>query len=158
MKKNVIAEFFNVVIIICLCRLFRLGIVGYRKRVKKQLSYYKLLLNWNLSDTKDEKLGANLSERGYKNVMIYGAGDLGKILYHKINTSVNVCAFIEKNPKAEQIENIPILSCNDAKSKMEETDCIIVTPIFDFEAIQRELPIKDNKVSIIPLDTLIYDL
>ncbi|MCX4338622.1 MAG: hypothetical protein OSJ72_03160 [Lachnospiraceae bacterium] len=158
MKKIIVVELLNAAIIVCLCWLFRLGIVSYRKGVKKQLSYYKLLLNWNLSDTGNEKLGAILSERGYKNVMIYGAGDLGKILYHKINSSVNVCAFIEKNPNSGQMEDIPILSCNDAKLKMGEIDCIIVTPFFDFEAIRQELSMQDNKISIIPLDTLIHDL
>lgn len=154
----IILESVNIVIILCLCRLFRLGIVNYRKRIKKQLSYYKLLLNWNLCDARNEKLVAHLLECGYKNIMIYGAGDLGKIFYHKINTNVNVCAFIEKNPKTEKVYNIPILSCKDVKLQRSKIDCIIVTPIFEFEPIQRELMKEDNKVPIIPLDTLIRDL
>ncbi len=150
--------FVNVLLIIGLAYLFRLGIVNDRKRVKKQLSYYKLLLHWNLCDTENEKLGAYLLGCGYKKVMIYGAGDLGEILYHKIKTCVNVGAFIEKNPKTEQIEGIPVLSCKDAGLKMDDIDCIIVTPIFDFGSIQRELSDKDSEVAIVSLDTLIYGL
>lgn len=153
--KIIIVEFVNAVIILFLCIVFRMGIVGYRKKFKKQLSYYKLLLNWNLRDAKNERLGAYILECGYKNVMIYGAGDLGKILFQKIKANVKVCAFIEKNPKVERIENIPILSCNNAKIEMNEIDCIIVTPIFDFESIRRELSNQNKKVLIIPLDELI---
>lgn len=154
----IIWGFVNILFILGLSYLFRLGIVNDRKRVKKQLSYYKLLLNWNLCDTENEKLGAYILGCGYKEVMIYGAGDLGKILYHKINTSVNICAFIEKNPKAEQIEGIQVLSCKDAKLKMSDIDCIIVTPIFDFDSIRQELSNKDSKAAVVSLDTLIYGL
>ena len=90
----IIWGFVNILFILGLSYLFRLGIVNDRKRVKKQLSYYKLLLNWNLCDTENEKLGAYILGCGYKEVMIYGAGDLGKILYHKINTTVNICALL----------------------------------------------------------------
>lgn len=56
------------------------------------------------------------------------------------------------------MENIPILPCKDVKFKANEIDCIIVTPIFDLEAIRQELSINENEVSIIPLDALIHDL
>ncbi len=156
--KIIIVEFLNAIIILCLCRLFRLGIVCYRKKVKKQLSYYKLLINWNLCDARNEKLCSYMMKTGYRRVMIYGAGDLGKIFYYKIKEKIKVYAFVEKLPKRDYIGDVPILSCEEAKQQMGETDCIIVTPVFDFEKIQRELSGGDYNVPIIPLDMLIYNL
>lgn len=154
----IIIEVINVIIILSLFVLFRLGIINYRKSVKKQISYYKLLLNWDLSDVHNEKLCAYMLECGYKNIMIYGAGDLGKVLYSKIATHVNVCAFIEKAPKADYIENVPIFSCNKATKQMNQIDCIVVTPIFDFLSIQQDLSNIDGNIPIVSLDELIYNL
>lgn len=155
--KAVLIVIVNIAIILILLILFRKAIVNIRKGVKKQKAYYTLLVNWSIYDVDNEKLSTYMGTNNYKKVMIYGAGDLGKVLYKKIYKYVEICAFIEEKPRVDTIESIPVISSKNAKKRLNEVDCVIITPIFEYSKICRSLSGDEYLSTFIPLDELIHN-
>ena len=80
-------------------------------------------------------------KRNFLNVAIYGMGRLGDMLYVLLqNSSFRVQYVIDK--KADSfIYDVPVFLPNDAdlKTKTQDVDAVIVTPVVDRDAIKEEL-------------------
>lgn len=104
------------------------------KKSNKFRYYYNLLNHW--MDLKEQN-GNIFDQYNYKEVAIYGYGNLGKHLLHDIREK-NICCkcIFDKN-----IENTQIFTneMNVFLEKVGSVDKIIVTPIFVYDAICEEL-------------------
>lgn len=86
------------------------------------------------------------------NIVIYGAGNIGKAFFNKCHKCCNVECFLEENPKANNYRGIPILSWD----KVNEIACdnFIITPLYDMPNIENMFAIHCPKANLIPVDTL----
>lgn len=61
---------------------------------------YSLLSQWVKNEINDIKLSNWISENGFKNMVIYGLGDLGIVLYKYLENIDSVISVTDKNPQA----------------------------------------------------------
>lgn len=79
-------------------------------------------------------------KHNYKSVIIYGIGELGKLLIYELEkTDVNVVCGVDQNDL--KVSGIQIMKPDDS---IPSADVIIVTPIFCYERIKKMLQIKTN--------------
>lgn len=68
------------------------------------------------------------------NVIIYGGGGIGKILYNKIKYKCSIICFIDESIDKGMYDNIPIIRIKDLVN-INNIDTIIITPIYDYDKI-----------------------
>ena len=73
-------------------------------------------------------------------IAMYGAGLLGELFYRTIEDSaIEVACFIDKEAGVEEgLNGIPLYPLEDYEYK-GDVDAIIVTPVFYFDDIKKEL-------------------
>ena len=72
-----------------------------------------------------------------KTYIIYGAGDIGKLLADKIKAQVKIKCFLDQKPYQDEYHGIPILKLSDYQ--YDEKSLIIVIPTYDYDIIQTSL-------------------
>ncbi|MCI9079049.1 MAG: glycosyltransferase family 2 protein [Lachnospiraceae bacterium] len=115
------------------------------KKTERLQGYYELLNKWVSVKSRGAAIDEFLIKQGWKNVSIYGYGEIGKRLYEEIGQSqlVNVVSVIDNSYKSSDIFNgISICSLSD---ELPIADITIITPVFAFENIKKDL----NKKGII---------
>lgn len=97
-------------------------------------------------------------EYGYRKIAIYGAGDIGKLLYEEVkNSDINVCYFVDRNAEGlRELENIPVIPINNIKH-MEEVDAIVITPLGNYDAICKSLAETVPEMRTISLREAVYE-
>lgn len=87
-----------------------------------------------------------------ENIVIYGAGNIGKAFFNKIREICSVECFIDGNPKENEYKGIPILPL----SRVNEIVCdnFIITPSYDIVNIENWFSEYYRKVNLISIDTL----
>ena len=143
------------------------GIIYYNKKsfeksgelLGRYKSYYQLANQWLVNKNECKDIESYFENNDIHKVAIYGMGTLGDLIYNDLkNTKINVEYFIDKNADALYYgdDNIVVVGLDDIE-KQEYVDAIIVTPIFDFEEIEKILSQK-TKVEIKSLEDVIYGL
>lgn len=130
-----------------------------KKRVEKKLealdtyrAYYDLTLNWL---RRKEDVCQYFRDNNYKTIGIYGSGTLGELFYENIAPSdVKVACFIEKEPLKTVMNNIPIVSIDNA-CLYGNLETIVVTPINNFTQIKEDLVNAGVKTDIVSLKAVI---
>jgi lactate dehydrogenase-like 2-hydroxyacid dehydrogenase len=114
---------------------------------------------WMENRNAGKMLDAYFREHGYKTIAIYGAGDLGKLLYEELkNTDIKVLYFIDRNAEGlYQIEDIPVIDL-DAVTENKGIDALVVTPLGDYNVICSDLIGIAPEVSILSLKDAVYEL
>lgn len=86
-------------------------------------------------------------------IMIYGAGNIGKILYRKIKKRCQVVCFIDKSGNEKEYKGIPIIRPKDLKRFGWKNSKIIITATYEYEKIKKQLhKICGNELNIQSLD------
>ena len=99
--------------------------------------YYHTMRRWLEYKVNDFSLKPYFSCNHISSIIIYGAGDIGRLLMSElINEDIDVVAFIDKNTYGCEIEGIKVLSIYD---EIPVADLIIVTPVFAFNDIKKTL-------------------
>lgn len=138
------------------------GIYGYRKvekmilekekKVLKFKDYYKMTSKWLEIKNQDKNLSDYFKDNEWKNIAIYGMGELGKRLCEELaESSININYVIDKEAYSKY-SDIKTVSMEE---ELELVDVIVVTPIFDYESIRVSLEEKTNS-KIISLEDVIY--
>lgn len=86
-------------------------------------------------------------------VIIYGAGRIGKELYKKIKPFTKVRCFVDRNEYGLEFQGIPICALDDRI--FDEKAVMIVSTTYDFEKIEASVRKRCKDVDVISLDTLI---
>ncbi len=94
----------------------------------------------------------------YQTIAIYGAGDLGRLLYEEIRgTDVIVKYFVDRNAEGiHQIDGIPVITIQELHD-MEEVDALIITPIGNYDAISQVLARHAPEMRTLSLREAVYE-
>lgn len=95
---------------------------------------------------------------GYKEIAIYGAGDVGNLIYEEVkNSDVKVKYFVDRNGEGlGTIDEIPVITLNDIE-KIEEVDIMVVSPIDNYDAICRDLLKISPNIRTLSLKDAVYE-
>lgn len=124
------------------------------QKVDKFKKYYQLTNQWLMLKNMNKTIADYLINKGYKSIAIYGMGELGNRLYEDlVNSPVEVIYAIDKYPD----NNFAELRFCELSEDMEPVDLIIVTPVFDYDDIQRNIS-SNVSYNILSLEDIIYDI
>lgn len=112
-----------------------------KNRADKNASVIATLNQLFMAVQNNRDIAGYLLSKGYKNIAIYGLGNVGRRLLDILdNSEVNVLFGIDTN--AENIaERVKVIHIGEIA---EEPDLIIVTPIYSYEEIKTQLMEKVN--------------
>lgn len=122
-------------------------------KIKKFKNYYNLANKWLIINNQGRNIAEYFDKNGWHNIAIYGIGELGNRLYEELlESNVKIHYAIDKEA-SNRYSNIKVLTMDD---DLEPVDVIIVTPIFDYDAICVLLE-KKTDIRIISLEDVIYN-
>ena len=117
-------------------------------------SYYHLIHQWWTLREKGVFLVKWFHDRGYREVAIYGLGEIGFHLMHELrHDGIKICYGIDRQQR-EAVE-LPVLKNN--LNTYPQVDALVVTPIVDFVNIREQLYSK-MKMPIISLLEIVQEL
>ncbi|AGF58309.1 gas vesicle protein [Clostridium saccharoperbutylacetonicum] len=120
--------------------------------IERYTTYYNMLNQWLILKTEGRSLEEYFKENNYNKVAIYGMGELGCRLYEDLkDTSIEVKYCIDRNLDGVYSE-LDVFSLDD---ELEEVDAIVVSPVYDFEVIEKNISEKVD-YSVISLEDVIY--
>ena len=95
---------------------------------------------------------------GYKRIGIYGAGDIGKLLYEEIKDSdIKVAYFVDRNADALKVlDEIPVITIQEIL-EMDKVDALVITPIGNYGEINRTLVQVVPEMCTISLKDAVYE-
>ena len=110
-------------------------------KINKFKKYYILLDQWLSMKQTGTDILTYFKENRYEKVAIYGMGELGNRLYDELkDTEIDVIYGIDKNSKS-LYSDLKVYSLDD---DFEPADVIVVTAIFAYSEIKKELSKKTN--------------
>lgn len=121
---------------------------------------YDILYKWMLCDIHDRSVVDLLQKQQIKSVAIYGAAELGVILYRKLqNSPIKVDCFIDKYSMATHygVEDIEIIKPGDLE-KRSDIDLIIIAVTNVVDEIKRDLDGLGNQIPVASLEDLVMDM
>lgn len=122
----------------------------YKRRMKRNLSNMMLFNDWLDFLYSGGKIEQYFYNQGYKRIMIYGNGYIGKRLKQALRqTDIDVIAIMDKVVSSDE-EGLVI----DADSAIPDVDCIVITPVFFYDEISAMLGEKTN-VPIVSMQIVI---
>ena len=108
---------------------------------------FNILGEWLSMYERGEHIAKKLLELNIETVGIYGMGILGSHLYRQLdNTKVKVNYIIDKN----DLKGIYTAKLIKPCDHMENIDAVIVTPVYQFNNIKRNI-LKYNDIEVISL-------
>jgi hypothetical protein len=112
--------------------------------------YYDVLCEWLDMKREGQDVSGYFEHNGIKTIAIYGMGQLGLNLYYDLqdvkNVDVKYC--IDNFMKNRDLFDFDILT-TDMLGNVESVDAIIVTPMHQFDVIEKDLqPYCDNILSL----------
>lgn len=93
-------------------------------------------------------------EYSYKNIALYGIGNIGKLLSKELEESSIIIKYYIDNAVSGKLNGIPIYSSDD---ELPEVDAIVVIPIYAYDQIEKQLSEKVN-CDIVSLEHIIYEV
>ena len=121
----------------------------------KYLILFLLMNEWVKVKQMNLSISDILMKNGYRRIGIYGMSYVGQRLVDELeNKAVEVKYCIDKNTtgstyKSKKITNIDGID--------KDVDCIVVTPVFYFDEIAKEIRDKVS-VKVVSLEEIIYGL
>lgn len=126
------------------------NIVIQKKKVNKFREYYKCLDYWLELKEKGLELRKEFSRRSINSIAIYGNGVLCDHLITELeNTDIAIQYIIDRG-HGKEYRGITVLN----EYNLSPIDAVIVTPLFDFDAIKKNINEKSN-VNVLSLFDLI---
>ncbi|WP_144351384.1 nucleoside-diphosphate sugar epimerase/dehydratase [Sporomusa termitida] len=125
----------------------------------KYFESFVTLKRWMENRNAGKNLASYFVDHHYKTVGIYGAGDLGSLLYAELKGSnIKVKYFVDRNSEGLlQVAGVPVIALNDIP-KHAHIDVLIVTPIGNFDEICRDLIQIVPELSVISLKDAVYEV
>lgn len=129
------------------------------EKFEQQKNYYAVTQQWLVNKNEGKSLKTYFDTHGYKNIAIYGMGTISELLYQEIkDIDVKVSYFIDKN--ADEIhyglDDIPI--CGLDAIEDESIDAIVVTPIYFYDEIVKDLENQGVSTEIVSLEDVVYEI
>ncbi len=111
----------------------------------------------------NKNAGKNFAEYfqqcGYRTVAIYGAGDIGKLLFDELKQSdIEVKYFVDRNGEGiHEMEGLPVVTIPQV-AEMEEVDVLVITLINAYDAICRMLAGFAPEVRTLSIKEAVYEI
>jgi len=125
----------------------------------KENDYYKMyhvLRKWNIVG--NDSVVKWLCRRRYRNVAVYGMGDLGQKLNHDLESTKIHVQYAMDQYAGGMTANVPIVR-SDSFLEMPEVDIVIVTVISSYDAVKKDLMSQGcSSDKIISLQQIIDDM
>ena len=130
--------------------------ISYAERYK---DYYKLTKEWVTLKQDDKNIEDWFKNNNINTIAIYGLGTMAELLYNEIKGKIKVINFIDKNSDELYmgLDSIPVVAPAEIVNA-ENIDAIIITPIYDFDAINDELEALGVTQTIRSLEDVIYEI
>lgn len=152
----------NIIVIIAfLFVIWRLGynanmvIKKKNDQISRFKSYYNILNHWLMIKQEGINIAEELDRRGYKNIAIYGMGEVGNRLFSELKgTEINIKYCLDKNA-ASRFYDTNIIYPN--LDKYEKVDCMIITIPFAMENIVKDIDSKCD-FPLISISDIIMEL
>ena len=121
---------------------------------QKHLALFLMMNQWVAVKQRGKNLADYLEKMGYKTIAIYGMSYAGERLLEELqSSSIQVKYAIDK--KADRIySDIDIVTLEE---RLEHVDAVVVTPVFFFDEIRKELS-KKIDCPIISLEDILYEV
>ena len=108
-------------------------IIDERDKYEK---YYIAVSRWKTNEI-SRPVYKFLKEAGYRNIAVYGAKELGKLVYEELKDSdISVNYMIDKDAEKYEINGINIYYPEEI---LPRVDAIVVTPFHYYKSIKRNL-------------------
>lgn len=122
--------------------------------IERYRTYYDMLNQWIILKTEGRSLEEYFKNNNYNKIAIYGMGEIGCRLYEELKeTNIEVKYCIDKNLDGVYSE-LDVFSLED---DLEEVDVIVVSPVYDFEEIEKTIS-ETVGYSVISLEHIIYEM
>lgn len=134
---------------------FRLnGIIAEKQNEKEKFRImYQLMEKWMRIKQRGKGIETYFNTYGYKNIAIYGLGDIGRLLINELkDSSVNIAYGIDKNINVSDV--VEVVSPSE---ELKDVDAIVVTAIAYFDEIDQMLSEK-VRCPVLSLEDIIYEL
>lgn len=123
-------------------------------KADKFKTYYNMLNQWLALKQENKNLAQYFKDNKYNSIAIYGMGEMGTRLLEELKSSdIEVTCAIDQNA-SNTFSEIKVLNSDD---EIPEVDAIIVTAVFAFEEIEKELS-KQTDCPIISLEDVVYEV
>lgn len=117
--------------------------IELEEKLQKLILFYWILTKWVDCKIKGQNIVDVLRLYGYMKIVIYGYAELGQLLCKEIlQGGMRVEYVLDKTVETTGIEGLPIYKLVDIKKSDQEPlriDVVIVTAVYYFEEIKREL-------------------
>lgn len=86
-----------------------------------------------------------------QNIVIYGAGNVGKAFCRKIQSVSKVDCFVDRNPKASEYNGIPIMWYKEFIESKFRSELVVITPTYILDEIVTDLT-NDNVKNVVSVE------
>lgn len=136
-------------------KLYQKELQDLRKKADRDRKLITVYDQWMLINQEGKSIANALKSQGFCSAAIYGIGILGERVYAELrNSGINIDYLIDKNITGVYIDDVVIYKPED---KLPQTDAIIVTPIFFYEEIKKDLQ-KENQYPILSFEDILYKI
>lgn len=121
---------------------------------------YDILYKWMLCDIHSRSVVEVLQSQDIRRVAIYGAAELGVILYRKLQySSIEIDCFVDKYSMATHygVEDIEIIKPQNLE-KRSNIDLIIIAVTNVVDEIKRDLDELGNQIPMRSLEDIVMDM
>jgi hypothetical protein len=135
-------------------------IMGKTKQVSKEAKfrgYYQLLNQWLYLKNKGVSLEKYFTERNLNKIAIYGMGELGERLLEELREKEITVEYGVDKTGGYDNESFRVYSLEDDLDKLDKVDAIVITAVFDFEAIKKDL-LNRVDIKILSLEDIVFAL
>ena len=127
---------------------------GQDKKLDKFKSYYNMLNQWLVLKQEGKSLTEYFVNNNINTIAIYGMGEMGNRLYDELkNSGIKVKYAIDKNAESTYSE----LDIRTLKDELPFVDAIIVTAVFAFDDIEKEIS-SNVEYKVISLEDVVYEI
>lgn len=155
MDAEMIMRFFEVIkddnpenVIILLKKKGLAGKEAYTNLHKREMAIIEIQNRWLRLKRQNIDIGNVLEKNGFRRVVIYGFGHLGKLLYEEIRESASECTvtgILDSKLMSSFVDELPITRPN---KEYQQADAVIVTAIHDFEQIKKQYEKETPYISL----------
>lgn len=105
--------------------------------IQKYRNYYVVLLSWLEILENKQSISDYMKKEGFFNIALYGGKDMGYHLIKQLEgTGIEVKYIIDQNFLENKINGLPIYP---PSNKLPIVDVVIITPIWDYENIKKQI-------------------
>ena len=122
-------------------------------KVEKFRMYFNLMERWLTLHEEGRRIPQILNERGFSTIALYGLGKIGKHVVCEVEDSGIEILYAIDRSMAGFYGKIPVKKFEE---NLPEVDAIIVTAVYDFDAIEKMLA-ERVKYPVISLEEILYE-